>query len=126
MRKNKKSLNVLVKGRAGYIGSVTTAVFIREGHTVTVLDDLSSGHLQAVHPETHFGKGDISGRNVIESIYRDGIGVAMPFAAFIEVEESVVDPSKYYANNLAKTLHFLIIFGCLGHILGTGKGFYGL
>lgn len=106
MRKDKKSLNVLVTGGAGYIGSVTTAALIEEGHTVTVLDDLSSGHLQAVHPEARFVNGDISDRNVIESICHDGIDVAMHFAAFIEVGESAADPSKYYGNNLAKSLHF--------------------
>ena len=107
MVKDKKFLKVLVTGGAGYIGSATTAALIEEGHTVTVLDNLSSGHLQAVHPEAHFIKGDISDSNVIEDICRDGIDVAMHFAAFIEVEESITNPSKYYGNNLANTFQLL-------------------
>lgn len=128
MRKDKKSLNVLVTGGAGYIGSITTAAFIEKGYTVTVLDDLSSGHLQAVHPKAFFIKGDISDRNIITSICRDGIDLAIHFAAFTEVAESAADPSKYYHNNLAKTLHFfdnLRASGVLNIVFSSTAAVYG-
>ena len=100
------SLRILVAGGAGYIGSVTTASLINAGHRVTVLDNLSSGHIDAVHPEALFVKGDTSDREIIGKICKDGIDVAMHFAAFIEVGESVSNPSKYYGNNLVKSIAF--------------------
>ena len=104
MKKN--NLHILVAGGAGYIGSVTTASLINAGHRVTVLDNLSSGYHDAVHPEARFVKGDTADREVIGKICADGIDVAMHFAAFIEVGESVTDPSKYYGNNLVKSIAF--------------------
>ncbi|MFC1692921.1 UDP-glucose 4-epimerase GalE [Candidatus Latescibacterota bacterium] len=100
-------MNVLVTGGAGYIGSVTTAGLLAQGHHVTVLDNLSSGHRKAVHPDARFIQGDISDKSVIRGVCRDEIDVVMHFAAFIEVGESTINPSKYYDNNLIKSIRFL-------------------
>ena len=100
------NLRILVAGGAGYIGSVTIASLINAGHRVTVLDNLSSGYRDAVHPEARFVEGDTSDGDVIGNICDEGIDVAMHFAAFIEVGESVTDPSKYYGNNLVKSIAF--------------------
>ncbi len=98
-------MHILVAGGAGYIGSITTARLIDVGHRVTVLDDLSRGHLAAVHPEARFIAGDIGNRRVVSEACVD-IDVAMHFAAFIEVGESVDNPSKYYINNVSKSVRF--------------------
>jgi len=93
-------MNILVAGGAGYIGSVLTAELVNSGHTVTVLDNLSTGHLNAVHPAATFVHGDITDKAAVGGACRNGIDVAMHFAAFIEVGESVDNPAKYYANNV--------------------------
>lgn len=103
------SMNVLVAGGAGYIGSVTTASLIAGGHRVIVLDNLSHGFLDAVHPEAQLVVGDISNARAVREACRAGIDVAMHFAAFIEVGESVSDPAKYYSNNVYKSIRFLDI-----------------
>ncbi len=98
-------MHILVAGGAGYIGSVAVATLIDAGHRVTVLDNLSHGHLAAIHPEARFVKGDIMNRRAVMEACRD-IDVAMHFAAFIEVGESVENPSKYYINNISKSIRF--------------------
>ncbi len=103
---NGQSLSVLVAGGAGYIGSVTVAGLIRAGHKVTVLDNFSHGFRAAVHPESRLVRGDISDAVALQDACSGGIDVALHFAAFIEVGESVADPSKYYTNNLARAIRF--------------------
>jgi UDP-glucose-4-epimerase GalE len=102
-----KPFHVLAAGGAGYIGSVTVASLIHEGHRVTILDNLSTGHLEAVHPEARLVLGDISNVRAVREACSEGIDVAMHFAAFIEVGESVADPARYYTNNLLRTVRFL-------------------
>lgn len=101
------SMNILVAGGAGYIGSVTTAMLVEAGHTVTVLDNLSKGHRDAIHPDARFVEGDIGDPQAVTAVCRNGIDLAMHFAAFIEVGESVTDPRKYYRNNVIEALRFI-------------------
>ena len=128
MNEHYKSLNILVAGGAGYIGSVTTASLIESGHTVTVLDNFTSGHHDAVHPDARCIEGDIADEHIINEICGQGIDVAMHFAAFIEVGESVANPSKYYDNNLVKSIGFfdnLIKNGVKGLVLSSTAAVYG-
>jgi len=104
---NQKPLTIIVTGGAGYIGSVTTASLIKAGHIVTVIDNLSSGHLDAIHPDAQFVCSDITDDDIVEKICSTDIEVVMHFAACIEVGESVENPSKYYGNNFIKTIRFL-------------------
>jgi UDP-glucose 4-epimerase len=99
-------LNILVAGGAGFIGSVTAASLLRAGHRVTVLDNLSHGFRAAVPPEARFVRGDISDARAVREACSGGVDVALHFAAFIEVGESVADPGKYYYNNLACAIRF--------------------
>ena len=99
-------LNVLVAGGAGYIGSVTTAVLIEHGHRVTVLDNLVTGHKEAINPDARFVKGSIEDSSLVREVCRDGFDVVMHFAAHIEVGESVENPAKYYTNNLVRSIAF--------------------
>jgi UDP-glucose 4-epimerase len=52
-------MKIFLTGGAGYIGSITSHLLIQGGHSVTIYDDLSSGHLSAVPVDAEFIEGDI-------------------------------------------------------------------
>jgi len=92
---------VLVTGGAGYIGSVVAARLLEEGHEVTVLDDLSTGHLDAVPERATFVEGRIQqARPVLAGGGFDGV---VHLAASSLVAESIADPAKYEENNVVGT-----------------------
>ncbi|RNB87261.1 UDP-glucose 4-epimerase GalE [Brevibacillus fluminis] len=91
---------VLVTGGAGYIGSHTVAELLRQGEQVVVIDNLSTGHKKAIVGGT-FYQGDIRDRHVLDAIFRkEEIEAVIHFAASSLVGESVLEPLKYYDNNL--------------------------
>jgi UDP-glucose 4-epimerase len=98
-------MRVLVTGGAGYIGSVVAAQLVAADHEVTVLDDLSTGHADAVPPGVHFVKGGL--RTHAAEVLADGIDAVLHFAAKSLVGESVADPAKYWSGNLGATLSLL-------------------
>ena len=102
------SMNVLVVGGAGYIGSHCVRQLSAAGHRPVVLDSLVYGHRGAVAGGVPLHTGDLGDeRMVADLLARERIDVVMHFAAFCYVGESVTDPLKYYLNNSAATLHLL-------------------
>ena len=98
---------ILVIGGAGYIGSHTVRMLARKGYNPVVLDNLSKGHREAVGPFP-FEQGDLADKALLSRVFKQyGVKAVMHFAAFIEVGESVSNPSKYYHNNVAKVLNLL-------------------
>ncbi len=98
------SSKVLVTGGAGYIGSVVAAHLIDAGHHVTVLDDLSTGHRQAVPEAADFIEGRVQdAADVLDPSY----DAVLHFAAFSQVGESVAHPEKYWRNNVGGSLDLL-------------------
>ncbi len=94
-------MRVLVVGGAGYIGSHTVYELIKDGQEVVILDNLSSGYMELVHPKAIFYKGDIRIKKDIEHVFdKEKIDVVMHFAAKIVVPESVEQPLEYYYNNV--------------------------
>lgn len=93
-------MKILVTGGAGYIGSVTTDHLLRTGHQVTVLDNLSKGHREAVPEAAQFIEGDIHDRALLQQVLAQGFDAIMHFAAYIEAGESMTDPDKYFNNNV--------------------------
>lgn len=101
-------MKVLVTGGAGYIGSVCVRRLCRSGHDVTVLDDLSAGHRQAVLSPARLVVHNLLDAAGLDRIFADGrFDAAMHFAASTAVGESVQLPLKYYRNNTAGTLNLL-------------------
>jgi UDP-glucose 4-epimerase len=98
-------MRLLVTGGAGYIGSVVAARLIAAGHEVTVLDNLSTGHADAVPPGATFVEGDL--RDSAAGVLADGIDAVLHFAAKSLVGESVADPGMYWSNNLGGSLALL-------------------
>jgi len=98
-------MNVFVTGGAGYIGSITVEELLKAGHQVTVYDDLSKGHRQAVPVGAHFVQGDIGDRAALDMALAAGhFDAIMHFAALIEPGESMQDPGLYFRNNVTKGL----------------------
>lgn len=99
--------NILVVGGAGYIGSHMVDYLLKIGYTPIVLDNLSTGHKDAVKSAS-FVMGDILDNEVLDRLFNDyRFFAVMHFASFIQVNESVLDPSKYYLNNVVGTLNLL-------------------
>jgi UDP-glucose 4-epimerase len=97
----------LVVGGAGYIGSHMVRNLVEEGHEVTVLDDLSLGHAEAV-PAELLVRGDLGDRALLRELFEQrSIDCVMHFAAFAQVGESVREPLAYYRNNTARTVELL-------------------
>lgn len=78
----------------------------QQGCSVTTLDDLSSGHCDAVLCGD-FVQGDMANRSVLDAVLSRGFDAVMHFASFIQVGESVQQPAKYYQNNVVNTLGLL-------------------
>ena len=93
---------VLVTGGAGYIGSVVVEQLLSRGDLPIVLDDLSTGHRAAVASGAEFIEGNVGDRLALERLFaRHTVDALMHLAAFALVAESVADPAKYRANNVA-------------------------
>ena len=100
-------MKVLVVGGAGYIGSHMVRLLDRAGHQVIVLDNLSTGFAAAV-TAGELIVGDMKNRALVEQILGDHqVDAVMHFAACALVGESVVEPAKYYQNNVSATLELL-------------------
>ena len=107
MKTMSKKNTVLVVGGAGYIGSHMVRRLQDRGLALLVLDDLSSGFADAVSGAVLI-PGDVADAVLLDSIFATHpIDAVMHFASFIQVGESVVNPAKYYENNVAKTLVLL-------------------
>jgi UDP-glucose 4-epimerase len=99
-------MRVLVTGGAGYIGSVLTAKLIEEGFFVNVLDDLSSGHRNNVHPMANFFNGSIlDTKTVNESMH--GCHAVVHLAAKSLVGESVTKSDLYRKTNIEGTKNII-------------------
>jgi len=100
-----RPLRLLVTGGAGYIGSVVSALLCAQGHDVVVLDDLSTGHRDAVPPAARFVHGTL--RDDAAEVLGTGIDAVLHFAAKSLVGESMEHPALYWGNNLGGTLALL-------------------
>ncbi|MBQ6886082.1 MAG: UDP-glucose 4-epimerase GalE [Lachnospiraceae bacterium] len=95
---------ILVLGGAGYIGSHTVYELIDNGEDVVIVDNLETGHIEAVHPKARFYQGDIRDRAFVDSVFeKENIDAVIHFAANSLVGESMTNPLKYYDNNVNGT-----------------------
>ncbi|HTZ33178.1 MAG TPA: UDP-glucose 4-epimerase GalE [Methylomirabilota bacterium] len=101
-------MRVLVTGGAGYIGSVTAGQLLAAGHQVTVVDDLSRGHREAVPPAAELVVADLADRPRLEPLFREKrFDAVLHFAAFIEAGASMKSPETFFRNNTANALTVL-------------------
>ncbi len=112
---------ILITGGAGYIGSHCAIDFMKQGYEVIILDNLSTGHMEIIERLRDFSfKEDVKGSfvdfinadirdtyalNVLFNTYK--IDCVVHFAADALVNESVIDPKKYYNNNVIGSINLL-------------------
>ncbi|HEO6455908.1 TPA: UDP-glucose 4-epimerase, partial [Streptococcus agalactiae] len=101
---------VLILGGAGYIGSHMVDQLITQGkEKVIVVDNLVTGHRQAVHSDAIFYEGDLSDKTFMRQVFRENpdVDAVIHFAAFSLVAESMENPLKYFDNNTAGMIKLL-------------------
>ncbi len=101
-------MNIFVTGGAGYIGSICVEELLNAGHAVTVFDNLSEGHKEAVDPRASFVLGDLMDLpGLVRALSSSEAEAVMHFAANALVGESMSNPVKYFRNNVTGGLHLL-------------------
>jgi len=98
-------VKLLVTGGAGYVGSVNAAHLVEAGHEVVVLDDLSTGHADAVPEGARFVEGELS--EAAGPLLAEGFDGVLHFAAKSLVGESVAKPELYWHGNVVATFRLL-------------------
>jgi UDP-glucose 4-epimerase len=121
-------MRVLVTGGAGYIGSVTAALLVDAGHEVVVVDDLSTGHRDAVPAGARLVEGDLRDPGVLAAALEEPTDACVHFAALIEAGESMRRPEDFFAMNTAGSatlLRHLVDAGVSRFILSSTAAVYG-
>ena len=97
-------MRALVTGGAGYIGSHMTLELLDAGHSVVVLDDLSTGRACAIPDGADFQRGDVGDEALLGRLLSGtGVDAILHFAGSVVVPESVANPLAYYLNNTVKS-----------------------
>lgn len=120
---------VLVVGGAGYIGSHVVLEFLKTGHEVTVLDNLSSGQQINIFAKAQFVHGDIQDRILLRDLFSRNFDAVVHLAAQKAAGESMIFPEKYSLQNISGTINLLeaisfsktraIIFSSTAAVYGT-------
>jgi UDP-glucose 4-epimerase len=93
---------ILVTGGAGYVGSVSVAALVAAGHSVMVLDDLTTGHAAAVPAGAVLRRGSYTDEASVRSLLvASRIEAILHCAARSLVGESIREPAAYYRDNVA-------------------------
>lgn len=104
---------ILVTGGAGYVGSHCVFELLKNNYDVLIFDNLSTGHIETVETLKNFGhvefiKGDLTDeKSITEAFSGKNIEAVLHFAAYSQVGESVINPQKYYINNICGSLNLL-------------------
>jgi UDP-glucose 4-epimerase len=98
-------VKLLVTGGAGYVGSVCAAHLVDAGHDVVVLDDLSTGHKDAVPDGARLVEADLA--DAADDVLGEGFDGVLHFAAKSLVGESVQRPELYWNGNVVTTFQLL-------------------
>jgi len=100
-------MRILVTGGAGYIGSHTAKVLARAGYEPVVLDNFVTGHRSAAR-WGQVVEGDLQDAGLITKVIKEHeVKAVIHFAASLLVGESMVQPQKYFWNNVVNTLKLL-------------------
>ena len=105
-------MKILLTGGAGYIGSHVVLSLLDQNHQVTIIDDFSTGHKGLIPKNVKYYECNINNKEKVTKIIKSNtFDLLMHFAGFIKVEESILEPEKYFENN---TKNAIILFNtCL-------------
>ena len=104
---------ILVTGGAGYIGSHTILQLLEQNYEAIIFDNFSNGHVETCDVLKKYGnikvyKGDLKNFSDINKVFKENkIDAVLHFAAYIQAEESVKNPLKYYENNVSGTINLI-------------------
>ena len=122
-------MSILILGGAGYIGSHAVDQLVHRGQQVIVIDNLQTGHKQAIHPEATFYEGDIRDKVFMQTVFaKEEIEGVIHFAANSLVGESVEKPLHYFNNNVYGTqivLEVMEEFGVKPIVFSSTAATYG-
>jgi len=108
-------MKIIVTGGAGFIASNIVDLYVRKGHKVVVIDNLSTGFRKNLNPKAKFYKADIDDLKEMDRIFRlEKPDVVNHHAAVASVIESIKDPIKTFETNVIGTANLLISFGKYG------------
>ena len=100
-------MKILVTGGAGFIASHVADAFINEGHSVTILDNLSTGFEKNINKKAHFIKGDICDKEISSLFEKEKFDIVNHHAAQMDVRKSVADPAFDANTNILGTINLL-------------------
>ncbi|WP_271004897.1 UDP-glucose 4-epimerase GalE [Listeria seeligeri] len=122
-------MSIIVLGGAGYIGSHAVAELVNRGYNVVVVDNLKTGHKEAIHEKAKFYQGDIRNKDFLSSVFfRETVDGVMHFAASSLVGESMEEPLQYLNNNVYGTQILLEVmeqFGVKNIVFSSSAATYG-
>ena len=101
-----RTMNFLITGAAGFLGSCLANNLVREGHHVRGLDDLSTGDPQVLSPEVLFTRGDVNDRPKLWTLLQD-VDCVYHLAARVSVPESIIYPREYNSVNVNGTVSLM-------------------
>ena len=120
---------ILVTGGAGYIGSHTVKKLIESGKEILIIDNLSRGFKEALHPKAKFENADLLDVESLKRVFsKHKIESVIHFAAFAYVGESVENPELYYNNNVVGSFNLIRIakdFGIKKFVFSSTCSIYG-
>jgi UDP-glucose 4-epimerase len=99
-------MQFLITGGAGFLGAALANWLVNVGHSVRVLDDLSSGDRSVLHPAIHFTRGDINNIPLLWSMLQD-VDCVYHLAARVSVAQSILYPRDYNATNVGGTVSLM-------------------
>ena len=121
-------MKILVIGGVGYIGSHVVKALMKNGHEITVFDNLSTGLRQNLFKQNKFIYGDILVKEDIEFAFSDGFDACVHLASLKSVNESMKNPEKYLENNILGTLNILNLaseYNCKNIIFSSSASIFG-
>ena len=100
-------MKILVTGGAGFIASQIADAFIKEGHQVVILDDLSTGFEKNINSKAKFVKANICDKSLDKLFAEEKFDVVNHHAAQMDVRRSVKDPEFDATTNILGTINLL-------------------
>lgn len=108
-------MKVLLTGGTGFIGSHASIVLLQAGHDVTIYDNLSRSTISVLkqiflitNRKPDFIEGDIRNTDLLTKVFNNfEFDAVVHFAGLKSPQESILEPLKYYDNNVSGSLSLL-------------------